>query len=373
MKWPTVIYSEEIMREGLGISATVIPLANRVELLEALADAGLNRITVGAFVSPRYVPQMSDFEELLRAIRPRIGVQYLTFTHNRRAELKALEFSPPLTVEDDACTLFQDICDVHQRRNVNRSIEQSMQGWAETIADAKSRGLTRARASIASAWGSNFLGAFSRDYRMWSLAQQVEALQDAGMDVFEIGLHDSQSFCVPHEIEIDIQEIKRRWPKVRHFHLHMHNARGMAIPSIYAALRNMEETDTVLIEGTLGGLGGGQYCGNGIVSGMAPTEDLLHMFESMGIPIGVDMDKLIDCVWMLERMLGQPALGHVSKAGPRPLQAKQFYDSNLPAIETQEAARHFKTGSAAYCDKSYSPWKHPISGPWFTGPSHAQA
>ncbi|WP_418314724.1 hypothetical protein [Piscinibacter sakaiensis] len=373
MNWPTVIFSEEVMREGFGIADAGIPLAARIELLEALSDTGLQRITVGAFVSPRYVPQMACFEELLAAIRPRPGVQYLTFTHNRKAQLKALQFSPPLTVEQDVCTLFQDICDVHQRRNMNRSIEQGMAGWTETIAEARGRGLTRARAGIASAWGSNFLGRFSQDYRLWSLAQQIDALQAAGLEVVEIGLHDSQSFCLPHEMEADIREIKRRWPAVKHFHLHMHDARGMALPCIYAALRNLDASDTVLIEGTLGGIGGGQYCGNGIASGMAPTEDLLHMLEGMGIPTGVDLDKIIDCVWLLERIVGQPAFGHVSKAGPRPQRPAEFYDPNLPAVETLQAARHFRLGAAAGTGDSYSPWKHPITGPWFTGPEHAKA
>ncbi len=373
MNWPTVIYSEEVMREGFGIADTAIPLQARLELLEALSDTGLQRITVGAFVSPRYVPQMGCFEELLGAIKPRPGVQYLTFAHNRKAQLKALQFAPPLTVEEDVCTLFQDICDVHQRRNVNRSIEDAMAGWHETIAEGRSRGLTQARAAIASAWGSNFLGRFSQDYRMWSLQQQIDALQGAGLEVVEIGLHDSQSFCLPHEMEADIREIKRRWPTVKHFHLHMHDARGMAMPCIYAALRNLDADDTVLIEGTLGGIGGGQYCGNGIASGMAPTEDLLHMLDGMGIETGVDLGKLIECVWLLERIIGQRAFGHVSKAGPRPQTPAEFYDPNLPAVETLDAARHFRLGPQACAAAGYSPWKQAITGPWFTGPEHAKA
>ena len=368
MNWPTILYSEEIMREGLGIARAKIALADRVRLLEALSDTGLKRITVGAFVSPRYVPQLQDFETLLRAFQPRPGVEYLTFMHNPKARLKAQEFSPPLTLEPEVVTLFQDICDVHQRRNVNRSIEAAMAAWPELIADAKSRGVTRARAGIASVWGSNFQGAFSREYRLWSLGQQMNILQAAGLEVFEIGLHDSQSWCLPHLIEADLQEIKRRWPQVRQFHLHMHDARGMALPCLYAALRVLDASDTLLIDGTLGGLGGGQYCGNGMASGMVATEDLLHMLEGMGIPTGVDLDRLIECVWMLEDMLGISAFGHVAKAGPRPQRPDQHYDPNLPAVESLQGARHFKLGPSAYTDEAYSPWKQPITGPWFRGP-----
>jgi hydroxymethylglutaryl-CoA lyase len=165
-------------------------------------------------------------------------------------------------------------------------------------------------------------------------------------------------------MEQDLREIKRRWPEVKHFHLHMHNARGMAMPSLYAALRTLDVSDTVLIEGTLGGIGGGQYCGNGTASGMVPTEDFMHMLEGMGMATGVDLDKVIECVWLLERIIGRSAFGQVSKAGPRPMRPEQFYDANLPAVESMKGARHFREGSAAYAAEAYSPWNKPITGPY---------
>jgi hydroxymethylglutaryl-CoA lyase len=364
VNWPTVIYNEEVMREGFGMEDPAIPLSAKVELLDALAGTGLKRITVGAFVSPRYVPQMACFEELLRSFEPKPGIAYLTFTHNQKARQQAQKFSPPLAIEEEICTFFIDICDIHQRRNMNRSIDQAMETWPEIIADAKSRGVTRGRVGIASAWGSNFMGQFSQAYRLGFIERQIDLFLQAGMEVVEIGLHDSQSWCLPNLMEEDIRAIKRRWPEVKHFHLHMHDARGMALPSIYAALRNMDANDTVLLEGTLGGVGGGQYSGNGRAAGMAPTEDLMHMLEGMGIETGVDLDKLIDCVWLLEKIIGRPTFGHVSKAGPRPARPEQFFDPNLPAVESLEGAKHFKLGAAAYEKEAYSPWKHPISGPY---------
>lgn len=367
MRWPTVIYSEEVVREAFGIADRNIPLQSRVDLIHALSATGLKRISVGAFVSPKYVPQMACFEELLRSFTPTPGVAYLTFTHNRKAREVAARFSPPLTLEEDLCTFFDDICDVHQRRNMNRSIEQSMQSWPERIREARERGITRGRAGIASAWGSNFLGKFTQGYRLSFLARQIGMMQDAGIEVVEIGLHDSQSWCLPHEMEDDLREIKRRWPEVRHFHLHMHDARGMAMPSLYAALSTLDACDTVLVDGTLGGIGGGQYCGNGIASAMVPTEDFLHMLEGMGIATRVDLEKVIECVWLLETMIGHAGFGHVSKAGPRPERPSQRYDPNLPAVESLRGARHFKLGPEAYRDEAYSPWKQQIVGPWFTG------
>jgi len=93
-------------------------------------------------------------------------------------------------------------------------------------------------------------------------------------------------------VEDDLVEIRRRWPAVRRFHFHFHNARGMALPAIYAALRTLGADDTMYLEGTLGGIGGGQFSGNGRAAGMAPTEDVIHMLDGMGIATGVDLDKL---------------------------------------------------------------------------------
>jgi hydroxymethylglutaryl-CoA lyase len=364
MAFPKVVYNEEVMREGFGIEDRNISLDTKVAFLDQLSLTGLKQITVGAFVSPRFVPQLADFKELLPRFTPRPGVTYRAFTHNQKAREKALAYSPPLTVEPDVLTLFLDICDVHQRRNVNRSIEQIMSTWPVVIAEAKARGVTQARAAIASVWGSNFQGRFDQAYRLSFLQREIEILQDAGFEVIEIGLHDSQSFCLPGAMEDDLREIKRRWPWNTNFHLHLHNARGMAMPSLWAALQILDGNDTLLIDGTLGGIGGGQYCGNGVASAMLPTEDLMHMLDGMGIDTGVDIDRLIACVWRLEEITGHAAFGHVSKAGPRPERPEMFYDANLPAVESLSGARHFKLGPQAYAAEAYSPWREPISGPF---------
>ena len=85
MSWPTVIYNEEVMREGFGIEDVGIALSAKIELLHALSETGLKRITVGAFVSPRFVPQMACFEEMLQKFHPKPGVTYLPYIHNQKA------------------------------------------------------------------------------------------------------------------------------------------------------------------------------------------------------------------------------------------------------------------------------------------------
>jgi hydroxymethylglutaryl-CoA lyase len=360
MNWPRVIYTEEVVREGFGIERADIDLQTRLDFIHALSQTGLQRITLGAFVSPKFVPQMACFEELLRHLQPKAGVSYLTFVHNPKARQMARQFSPPLTIEDEICSFAVDLCDVHQRRNVNRSIQQMLDSLPKQAADASARHINQGRVAVYSAWGSNFLGKFSQAERLDLLSRQIEVMNANAIEVIEIGLHDSQSWCLPHEMQADLIEIKRRWPAVKQFHLHMHNARGMAMACLYVALQTLDASDTVYVDGSLGGIAGGQYCGNGVASAMVPTEDFLHMLSGMGIHTGVDISRLIDCVWMLENIFGHAAFGHVSKAGPRPEKSTELYSPNLPAIESLQAARHFKLGPQAYQGQAYSPWSKPI-------------
>ena len=90
------------------------------------------------------------------------------------------------------------------------------------------------------------------------------------------------------------------------------------MPSAYAAMRVLTPDDTLVLDGTVGGIGGCPYCGTGRATGMMATEDLFHMLEGMGIETGVDVSKLIDCAWLLEEIIGRPTFGAVSKAGPAP-------------------------------------------------------
>ena len=135
--------------------------------------------------------------------------------------------------------------------------------------------------------------------------------------------------------------MKEKLPEATHWSLHSHNSRGRAVTSHYAALRALGPEDDLALDGTIGGFGGCPYCGNGRATGMAPTEDTMHMMEDMGIDTGVDLDKLIETVWMAEEILGRQLWGHVSRAGPRPSNGidgrnvkTKVYDMNAPVSYT---------------------------------------
>ena len=127
----------------------------------------------------------------------------------------------------------------------------------------------------------------------------------------------------------------------------------------------MGPEDSLSLDGTIGGFGGCPYCGNGRATGMAATEDAMHMMEGMGIDTGVDLDKLVDAVWMAEEILGRQLWGHVSRAGARPTDKDSLFDPNAPFVETLDQATHFKLGPSAYegPDAIY-PWREPIASPY---------
>jgi hydroxymethylglutaryl-CoA lyase len=172
-------------------------------------------------------------------------------------------------------------------------------------------------------------------------------------------MSDANSWCMPHQVEAAVVETKRRWPNIKDFNLHLHNGRGVGLASIYAALKVMDGSDTLRIQTAIGGMAGCPYCGNGRAASMIATEDLMHMLEEMGISTGVDLYKLIETVWLAEKVVGHPLFGFVSKAGPRP-HFDKLYPMDMPHIETLEQAKHFVYGKKAY-EGAMSPWAKPIT------------
>ncbi len=363
--YPMIVYTEEGMREGMQIEAADIPVSAKVELLDALSETGLKRIVVGSFVSPKYTPQMARIDEIVRRFHPKPGVTYTALVLNPKGRERAEQYAPPLTLSDNSKRPRLPVhqCDVFARRNTNRSQMQEMEAWPRIIAAATARGAKEAGIGTNASFGSNFLGDFSVDVTMKFLEKQ-HALWDAvGIKVTSVSIGDPMGWCHPDKVEEIFGRVKRRWPEINDFHAHLHNSRGMALLSAYAAIKTLDGGDTLHLEGTLGGIGGCPYCGNGRATGMAPTEDFMHMLEGMGIETGVDLDKLIDCVWMLEKMIGRYAWGHVSRTGPRPAKVEQLFDANAPFVETVEQAKHFKLGPESYEGCIY-PWSAPISSPY---------
>ena len=356
--YPQVILTEEGMRDGLQIERADIPVTDKIRLLDALSETGLREIAVGSFVSPRWVPQMACIDELVQGFHPQPGVKYVATALNDVGRQRIKQYVPPLTEKEDGIQTVVYMCDVFAQRNINRTQAQQIANWPRVVEAANAAGVKETGIGISAAWGSNWTGDVSQAARMDMLERQYRLWEQAGIAITRVSISDPMGWNMPDQVERQLVAIKERWSSIRTFNLHLHNTRGMALVSSYAAVKALSGTDTLRLQTAIGGMGGCPFCGNGRAAGLAPTEDLIYMLAEMGIPTGVNLEKLIAAVWLAEEIVGHPLWGHVSKAGPRP-RGKKLYAMDMPFIETLDQAKHFIKGPGVY-QGAPSPWKEPI-------------
>lgn len=351
---PTVQITEEVMREGMQIESADIRVEDKIRLLNALSDTGLERIVVGSFAHPKYTPQMAEIERIIEGLEPRPGVEYIARIFNRKGQERAAPYYPPLSRDEDVPRLHCHLSDVFTRRNYNRTHQDELDAWPGIVARAVESGAREVGIGIGAAFGSNF-GDHPGDDAAFRMLQRQAALWDeAGRTVTSLFLSDPMGWVMPHVLESHLRRALETWPEIRTVRLHLHDSRGLALTSTYVALQVLDERHELRLDTTVGGIGGCPYGGNGRATGMAPTEDLVQLLEMMGVDTGVDMDALIAFAWQLEDVIGRPLNGQVSKAGPHPT-GDRVYPANLPAIETFEEARHFRLGMDAVTHPRW-PW-----------------
>ncbi|OYD61470.1 citramalate synthase [Rhodococcus sp. OK302] len=356
--FPTVRIIDETMREGMQIEDSSIPVERKVELLDALSTTGLRNLVVGSFVSSRWVPQMADVEELLHRFTPVPGVTYTALALNDKGVQRRAQFVPPLTV-DEQPRLTVHACDVFIRRNTNRSQAQEIAAWPGAVARAQAEGASSATVRLGAGFGSNWIGDISLADNLDLIERMMRTWSEASIVVDTVWLGDPMGWNTPLRTEQLVVEILRRWPSVNTIHLHLHDQRGAALVSAWSALRAMPPDKTLVVDASVGGIGGCPYCGNGRAAGMIPTEDLVDLMEECGIDTGVDRDRLIDSALLAAEIVGRPLHGRTPLAGTRP-RGQRLYPMDMPFVETIHAASHFRNGPQVY-SAGLSPWKEPIT------------
>lgn len=360
-QYPEVVIIEEGMREGMQIESADISVDSKVELLDALSRTGLGTIVVGSFVSPKWTPQMAHVEELISRFTPAPGVRYTALALNERGRERARRHMPPLVESVEYPRTLVHLCDVFVRRNTNCSQAEEIAAWPSIIQSARDQGHSHAGIAINAAWGSNWLGPFSEAQRMAHLERQYSLWRAADVVVDRVWMGDPMAWNMPDQVSSQLRTIVATWPEIRTFHLHLHDARGTALLSAYEALKVLGPDHTLILDSSIGGMGGCPYGGHGRMTRMIATEDLVDLLHELGISTGVDLSRLIEASLLAERVVGHPLWSHVAKAGPRPRGAELF-PMDLPFIETEEQAQHFRLGPTAY-QGALSPWPHPISSP----------
>jgi hydroxymethylglutaryl-CoA lyase len=279
-------------RDGLQNEPGFIPTEKKVQLIHKLAAAGLRRIEATSFVHPQKVPQMADADEVMGRLAGLPNVSLSALVPNRRGFERA---SAHRLAEINWVTAASP---AFNARNINQTIEENLQAFRELVPPAKQEGI-HVRFSIATSFGCPFEGKVEPD----QVLRLVEQALEAGAD--EIGVADTIGIAVPDQVHRLCERLIRLTGEAAAVSLHFHDTRGLALANVYAAYTAGIRT----FETAVGGLGGCPFAPG--AAGNVATEDVVYMFERMGIKTGVDFSQLLDASELAASMSIRSPLGRI--------------------------------------------------------------
>jgi hydroxymethylglutaryl-CoA lyase len=294
----TVRIREVGPRDGFQNEPEVIPTEDKLRLIEMLARSGLRRLEVTSFVRADVIPQLADAEEVLSRVERVDGVAYSVLIPNERGLERALAHRERF----DEVNLFLSASETHNRRNVNRSIAESLAGLERVIERARAEGL-RCEGVISASFGCPYEGEVPAD-RVLEIAGRLAA---AGCE--EVAFGDTTGMANPRQVGEFFAAARERLDSVE-LTAHFHNTRGQGLANVLAALNEGVES----FESAFGELGGCPVPPGS--TGNISTEDLVSMLEEMGVATGVELGRLLDASRAAQELLGRPLGAHVLRAGP---------------------------------------------------------
>jgi hydroxymethylglutaryl-CoA lyase len=292
-------------RDGFQNEPEVIPTARKVELIDALAHTGLRRLEVTSFVRPDVIPQLADAAEVLARIDvpPEVAVSVLIPNERGLENALALRNAHARARPAfDEVNVFLSASETHNRKNVNRSIEESLTGLERVLARAREEGL-RCEGVISTSFGCPYEGRVPPE-RVLEIASR---LRDAGAQ--EIGFGDTTGMANPKQVG----ELFALWQDGLsdvELTAHFHNTRGQGLANVLAALHAGIDS----FESSFGELGGCPVPAG--ATGNIASEDLVSMLHEMAIETGIDLDALLACARRVQTVLGRPLGSHTLVAGP---------------------------------------------------------
>ena len=294
---PTRISLREVgPRDGLQ-NEDPVPTAAKIELINSLAQTGVARIEAVSFVRAEAIPQMADADLVWQGITRPDSVRFSAPTPNLRGARRALGAG---VAELEAVV---SASDTHNRQNVNRGTQESLDDIARIIDEAHQQGAS-CQVVVATAWGCPYEGDVPAS-RVLAVAGRAVA---DGADSISFG--DTTGMATPRRVTELVGGFRSRHPGVP-LNLHFHNTRGTGLANVLAAL----ELGVDDFDASVGGLGGCPYAPG--ASGNIATEELVHMVEDMGVATGVDLDAMIGAAAEAERIVGRKLPSQVLRAGPR--------------------------------------------------------
>ena len=276
-------------RDGLQNEKVTIPRDAKIAFITALGDAGLRIIEAGAFVSPKWVPQMADTADVYRDIPKDPGVEYPVLVPNMKGLERAME------VGVTSIAIFTAASETFNKRNINMSIDESFVNYAPVSGRARSEGM-RIRGYVSTAFGCPYEGEVPPE----KVLEVCARLLDLGC--YEVSVGDTIGVGTPMQVQGVIGMLMQVIP-VAKLAMHFHDTRGTALANTLAAL----EMGIATFDASAGGLGGCPYAPG--ASGNMATEDLVYLLNGMAIESGVDLKKLVTASMIIAPYLDHPLPG----------------------------------------------------------------
>ena len=281
-------------RDGLQNEAQPVSTALKVELVQRLQVAGVAQIEVTSFVSPQWVPQMADAAAVMAAIQRRPGVRFSVLVPNMKGLQAALPARP------DEVVVFGAASEAFSQRNINCSIEQSIERFAPVAAAARAAGL-KVRGSISCALGCPYQGEVALD----EVERVVRLMKAIGVD--HCGVADTIGVGTPRRAQAALERALKHYP-LAEVSGHFHDTYGQALANIYACL----ELGVFTFDASVAGLGGCPYAKG--ATGNVATEDVVFMLNGLGLETGIDLDALVDAGAFISGVLGRRPVSRAANA-----------------------------------------------------------
>lgn len=280
-----VILHEVVLRDGIQTEAKILSTDVKLKLINSLIESGIRRIEVSSFVNPRLVPQMADAEKLWMDMERQTGVLYSALILGVKSLERAMTCGVPHV------GIFVSASETHSRKNSNRTINEAKTEALQLIEKAKTAGM-EVRAGVMNAFGCAYEGSVS-------ITRVIDLVNDyMRLEPDELCLADTSGMANPlqmREVLMRVKDVTRDKP----ISLHLHNTRGLGLANVWEALQQ----GVYIFDTSLGGLGGCPFIPG--ARGNIATEDTAHMLHEIGIPTGIDINRLIETSRDFEKAMGK--------------------------------------------------------------------
>lgn len=281
-------------RDGLQNEKTPIGVESRIAFVEALVAAGLHTVEVGAFVSPRAIPQMASSDQVLRGVAHISNAEFHVLVPNEKG------YEAARAAGANVVSVFAAASEAFSRANINCSVTESIERFKPVLARAQADGV-RVRGYVSCVLGCPYEG----EVKPKAVADVATALWQLGC--YEISLGDTIGVGTPAKARELLRIVGANIPTAS-LAMHFHDTYGQALANLYAGM----EEGVRVIDSAAGGLGGCPYAPG--ATGNVATEDVVYMLEGMGVRTGVDMDKLLAATNEISRLLGRAPVSRVATA-----------------------------------------------------------